>query len=426
MLGLSSLPLRVPRSYNEVTKISIARFAEKIKRFVDKTYMQVYTLLKDRRMSRMKFNKMISALLAAVVLMCGCSSDAEQPVFNSERHTIELAEFMGDDINTPATAADEFLYHYDNLLEGIVITNYFGNADTVSVPAEIDGQPVIKVDLRCCYKNIGTLLLPDSLQDVRLAKYDDIIAHHKNENYTHDWQLSYYYVSELGGCVVNDYYGTDTKVRIPEELPDPDRRSEKWTVKKITLGSCEKEIQLLIVPDDVEHIYAEQYDDVLIAAGELHEQIDKNIVSDKLLYTGIGVERMNIPASLFQDRRITFSNTTLTEVFIPESVTCLADGIFMDCFLLERAVCNSEEITVGAHAFFGCERLRDIDVSKAVSIGDWAFSRCVSLVDVQLSDRLTYIGNGAFMRCGCGTLQLPASVQHIGEDVFGNDTAPSV
>ncbi len=375
----------------------------------------------------MKLNKMISALLAAVVLMCGCSSDVEQPDFDAERHAAALEEFMGNELNAPVTDADEFLYHYDNLLDGLVITNYLGNSDTVCVPAEIDGQPVIKVDLRCCYKNISTLILPDSLCDVRLAKYEDIIAHHKDENHTPDWHLSYYYVEELGGCVVNDYYGTDKIVRIPEELPNPDRRSEKWTVKKIALSSCEKEIHLLIVPDDVRHIYAEQYNDVLITAGALHEQINENIQQDKRLYSGVGVEKMNIPVSFFQDRRITFANTTLTEVFIPESVTALADGLFMDCPLLEKTVCGAEKITVGAHAFFGCGRLTSFDVSKATAVGDWAFSGCTSLSEVKLSDRLTYIGNGAFAGCkGIDGIKIPDSVEHIGSDAFGKpaSTAP--
>lgn len=95
------------------------------------------------------------------------------------------------------------------------------------IPDDINGTPVVKIDLRYCYKNIKSLIIPDSLRDIRLAKYDDIIAHHTDENFTHDWFLSYYYVEELGGCVVNDYYGTDPLVRIPEELPDPDRRSTK-------------------------------------------------------------------------------------------------------------------------------------------------------------------------------------------------------
>lgn len=368
----------------------------------------------------MRSVKLLIILVAAILLLCSCSDASTASVFDESRHAAALNDFWGELSNAPVTDKNEFLFYYSEQLNGIVITDYKGDSEVVCIPETIDGQPVKKVDLRYCYKNIGSLILPDSLNDVRLAKYDDILAHYNDDNFTHDWFLSYYYVEELGGCVVNDYYGTDATVRIPEELPDPDRRSTKWKVKKIELNNCEKEIGLLIVPDSVKYVYAEPYSDRLVTSGELHTIIDKSIMRLDGIYSGVGVERMNIPASLFQDRRITFANSTLTDVFIPGSITELSDALFMECPLLERAVITADTVTVGNHTFFGCIMLKDVDISKAISIGDWAFGECVSIETVRLNDSLTYIGNGAFHSCGgLVDMQLPASVKYIGERAFG-------
>ncbi len=371
--------------------------------------------------------RIIPALLAAVML-CGCSSAEgnQPPVLDEARHAAALEEFWGETANLADTPAEQFARRYDNVLEGIVITNYKGDSDDVRVPAEIDGQPVIKVDLRTCYKNIKSLIIPDSVRDVRLASYDDMVSHYKDENLTPDPHLSYYYLEHIDGCVVTNYYGASNIVRIPEKLVNPDDNSESWTVKRVRMNNCERELSLLIIPDTVELLEAEPYKDIVVTASELKSQIEENLpdISERHgIYSSMGVERINIPAALFQDRRITFAHSTLTDVFVPETLTTLPDGLFMNCPLLERAVIGAEEVIVGKHAFFGCSRLTDVDISRAVSIGEWAFSQCSALTDVSFGNRLTSIGSGAFLSCDSLTsVYITASVEHIGSDVFGECT----
>ncbi len=367
--------------------------------------------------------RIIPALLAAV-LLCGCSSNGTNPPPEPDqaRHCAALAEFWGDTSDISDTPAEQFAFRYSDTLDGIVITNYKGAEDEVRVPAEIDGQPVIKVDLRACYRNIQSLVIPDSVRDVRLASYEDMVSHYKDQNFAKDSHLSYYYVSELGGCVVNDYYGAKSILRIPDMLENPENHTEKWTVKRVRLDNCKKDLSLLIIPDSVELVEAKQYEEITITASELKSQIEENlpdITQRRGVYSGMGVEKMNIPASLYQDRRITFANTTLTEVFIPETISALAEGLFMNSPLLERAVIGSQHATVGKHAFFGCKSLAEVNLSDAVRIEDWAFSHCDTLSEITLGEKLTYIGSGAFQHCSSlGAVHIPPSVEYIGAEAF--------
>ncbi len=372
------------------------------------------------------FRKIASALLATV-LLCGCSSAVkEPPTLDEAHHAAALEAFWGDSAAIPDTPAEQFTFLSNDTLGGIEIINYTGDENEVRVPSEIDGKPVVKVNLRGCYKNIKALSLPDSVRDVRLAAYDDMVSHYKDTNLTPDTHLSYYYVSEIGGCVVSNYYGGRDIVRIPDQLVNPENRSEQWTVKRIKLADCTKDISLLIIPDTVELVDVKP-DYVTATASELKTLIEENLpdVSERRgRYSGMGVEKMNIPASLYQDRPITFSGTTLTEVFLPETFPEVPEALFSGCPLLARAVFGAEQVTVGAHAFFGCESLTYADTSKACFIGNWAFAGCTALTEIPLGDALTGIGDGAFRQCdSLAAIHIPASVENIGKDVFAECSA---
>ena len=104
---------------------------------------------------------------------------------------------------------------------------------------------------------------------------------------------------------------------------------------------------------------------------------------------------------------------------------------------------NGQLYKVAPYAFLDCEFLENIEISDSVtSIGEGAFSRCESLKNVEIPDSVTSIGEGAFQSCkslenigipdsvttigaytfsGCESLKsviIPNSVTTIGEDAF--------
>ena len=91
------------------------------------------------------------------------------------------------------------------------------------------------------------------------------------------------------------------------------------------------------------------------------------------------------------------SNTSLTSVTIPDSVT-----------------------NIGQATFSGCTNLISVAIGKGVtSIGISAFSSCSSLTDVTIPNSVTSIGEGAFLNCkSITTINIPSCVLKIGRLCF--------
>lgn len=375
----------------------------------------------------MRIKKIASVLFAlfiaaAPIQLAGCESAPEHSsvVLNGERHTAALKEFWGELYDTEPTPAEELSYRYSEERNGLVITDYLGSAEEVRIPDMIDGQTVAAVDLRYCYKSIKALILPDTIRFVDLAGYDEIDAYLSRKDETRYVHFSYYYVSELGGVVIDGYTGTGGEVRIPLKLPDPNDPNKKtyYDVKKVAFYDYDKKITRLIVPDEIKYVYAEPYEDVLIYESELNEQLARTKPKGQL-YENIGVEKMNIPASLFHEEELAFSWSTLKSVYIPDNFTALTRGMFQESPLLNEVVYGADRLEIRDNAFYECGSLADFDLSRAAAIGSAAFGGCRSLSEVTFSPELTRIEAGAFSKCtGLTEITIPASVEHIGDFAF--------
>lgn len=65
---------------------------------------------------------------------------------------------------------------------------------------------------------------------------------------------------------------------------------------------------------------------------------------------------------------------TATEVVIPEGVTSIGYGAFLDCSSLERIIIPEGITKIGDHAFSGCSGLTSISIPEgATSIGSYTF-----------------------------------------------------
>lgn len=348
----------------------------------------------------MKVTNVVSMIAAGVLLFGGCaSSEDTERLFDTEAHNAALEEFWGEQNDIPETPQTEFLYRFDEDTGEAVITHYIGDAYEVKVPEYIEGHLVTEVDLRYCYKYIKALILPDTVEDVRIAAYDDIMAQTNDTNVTHQRHLSFFYVSEKNGITINDYTGHEAVVRIPTQLEDPLNVNHKYTVKKLELRSCERDIRLLIIPDCVEYVSAEGYEDIIVSAEELSEYIRSNRELYKGVKGSIGVEKMNIPAAYKWGENRTFSGTTLKSIFVPQSLSKIKSSAFSRCPLLTEVVIDSENVEIGDHAFYECGLLEDIDISCATDIGDWAFGKCTSLSELSFGEGLNTIGDYSFESC---------------------------
>ena len=172
------------------------------------------------------------------------------------------------------------------------------------------------------------------------------------------------------------------------------------------------------------------------------------------------------------------TDTTVTELYIPEYVTDIADTAFSDCEMLERitvsednpgyysqsgvlysnnqieyvplkvsghvvipegvtrigtyefegrselaAITIPNDVTfIGWYAFNGCSGLTSITIPDSVTIiEEYVFKDCIGLSSVTIGNGVTIIARGAFSGCtGMTSVTIPDSVTSIGQYAFQN------
>lgn len=113
--------------------------------------------------------------------------------------------------------------------------------------------------------------------------------------------------------------------------------------------------------------------------------------------------------------------TNLTDVFIPEGITSIAERAFFGCRFL-RSVRFPETLTgIGSGAFTACNvGLTNVVIPSGVeNISSGMFSACSEVGCVILSDGVKTIGGKAFTECtALRSMSLPGTVMSIGSKAF--------
>ena len=90
--------------------------------------------------------------------------------------------------------------------------------------------------------------------------------------------------------------------------------------------------------------------------------------------------------------------SSLSEIVIPSSVTCIGDGAFSCCHSLSEIVIPSSVTSIGDHAFSGCDSLSEIVIPSGVtSIGNYAFSGCSSLKYISIPKSVIGLNGNPFV-----------------------------
>lgn len=171
-------------------------------------------------------------------------------------------------------------------------------------------------------------------------------------------------------------------------------------------------------------------------------------------YDCSGLIGVNIPNSVIViDYQAFYGCSSLRGIHIPGSVRGIATSAFEFCPSLtsisvspdnphydSRDECNaiietdentlitgcrntsipSTVTAIGDYAFSGCSTLGDIEIPENVTtVGDFAFRSCSSLSNILIPNGLTSIGASAFFNCiALNRVDIPATVESIGDYAF--------
>ena len=90
-------------------------------------------------------------------------------------------------------------------------------------------------------------------------------------------------------------------------------------------------------------------------------------------------------------------NKKVKSVYIPETVTAIGEGAFLECINLESVNLPSKITRIELYTFRQCEKLKEITIPAEVYyIGEEAFADCLACESVVIPESVTTIGKFAF------------------------------
>ncbi len=116
---------------------------------------------------------------------------------------------------------------------------------------------------------------------------------------------------------------------------------------------------------------------------------DVVVVGNGVVVAVRGATEVTLPETV---KAVSFLNSDVTKVTVPEGVTALCDGAFQDCKALTDISLPASLTQLGKQAFAGCEGLRTFTIPVGTTtIGDGCFTGCPGIEAFQVAS-----GNATF------------------------------
>lgn len=153
------------------------------------------------------------------------------------------------------------------------------------------------------------------------------------------------------------------------------------------------------------------------------------IVGDGVLikYQGDAVS-VNVPDTVRHICSAFVENQKIKSVFLPETVVTVGNCAFSSCLSLVYVSLSPNIVLIDQYAFYSCNNLALSELpSGVVRIGQFAFYDNYALQALRCGDSLKAIDSSAFSNCGnLKTMEIPATLETIDYNAFEDCVSLSV
>ena len=319
---------------------------------------------------------------------------------NSYEIEYEIAGFSGTYTVEIVQLSSNDSFEYMESEDGVIITDSFIAPETLEIPADINGKPVIGVAYLSGYDTIKHLIFPDTVEtigDYVLQEFYNLetVTFGSSVRNLNTYMFEYAY--NLTGITVAE--DNENYTVINGALYDKD--VTKLFAYPITLGNT------FVVPNTVVDIGALMlpiYSNVEFVFPEDHPYF---VTVDGVTYD------KDMTMVLFCSKSKEGSYT------MPDTVTDIAEGAFEGCDQLTEVIVSANVTEIVYCTFASCASLEKVDLPNGlVSIDERAFEGTSALEEIELPETLKYIGVLAFANSGLTSLTVPDSVDIIDSSAF--------
>lgn len=316
---------------------------------------------------------------------------------------LDYTVFEAGDINYGSykeTAREKYKELYKDGV--VVITKYFGDAEYINLPDQIEGKSCILIGADVDWGDNAKAIrfsenypFPNSTKIGTVGQGSFSIGVGKAANVTEvvmpDRTES---IREFGGMPKLEI------INIPNSTVN---------IAKDAFSGCAA-LKSVTIPENVEYINANAFSGCTALetvnfpakfAGEcvIRDAAFENCTSLKSIEIPEGVTEIGAVNDAYVGR-VFAGCTSLTKVSLPGTVKGIGIFAFAGCTSLTEVTLSEGLETIGYRAFTGCTALSDIKLpSGLITITQEAFYGCTSLKSIDIPDSVTKIARGAFSGC---------------------------